>query len=105
MAMLNIEKATLGYDANNIQKLLNIINSDVIDKTQQALRDNVKLLRDATDEVWVGHSAIQFKNNIDSDVKNVCDALAATFEVLKKQLNDIVIEMDDDDRNLVARRN
>lgn len=87
MAMLNIEKATLGYDANNIQKLLNIINSDVIDKTQQALRDNVKLLRDATDEVWVGHSAIQFKNNIDSDVKNVCDALAATFEVLKKQLN------------------
>lgn len=105
MATLNIEKATLGYDANNIQKLLNRINSDVIFAAQRDLRQNLADLRSATDEVWVGHSALQFKSNMDSDVDKVCAALDATFEVLKGQLNDIVNKMDTDDKNLVARRN
>ena len=105
MATLNIEKATLGYDANNIQKLLNKINYEVIFEAQKALRQNLSDLRKATDEVWVGYSAMNFKSNMDSDVDKICSALDETFEVLKGQLNDIVNKMDADDKNLVTRRN
>lgn len=102
--MLNIEKATLGYDANNIQKLLNNINTHVINEAQSALRKNVSDLRKATDEVWVGQSAIIFKDNMDFDVNVVCQALDATFKVLQSQLFTIVSKMDEDDKELLGRR-
>ena len=54
---LNIEKATLGYDANNVTDAINSLNTDVIVESETKLRNSLSTLFSAVDAVWVGQSA------------------------------------------------
>lgn len=101
---LNIEKATLGYDANNIQSLLNDINIEVIGEAISTMNSSLAELRTEVDNVWVGASAEQFKKNMETDVERISEALRASYDVLQTELNTIVSKMDELDRNLVQGR-
>jgi hypothetical protein len=101
---LNIEGATLGYDANNVQKVLNDMNVDVIAKSISAMEMGMIGLRGDVDRVWVGASAQQFLRNMDYDVDKITDALNASHDVLKEELHQIISKMDELDRNLVKGR-
>lgn len=101
---LDIERATLGYDANNVQEALNSLNLKVIEGSKIKLRNSLLTLRAAVDVVWVGQSAEQFKKNMDYDVDTICKALDETQGVLQTELNEIVNKMDEVDQNLVQGR-
>lgn len=101
---LDIERATLGYDANNVQEALNSLNLKVIEGSKIKLRNSLLTLRAAVDVVWVGQSAEQFKKNMDYDVDTICKALDETRGVLETELHEIVNKMDEVDQNLVQGR-
>lgn len=101
---LNIEGATLGYDANNVMAAFNSLNQVVIGETVQKLQQGTAGVRSDVDSVWVGASAEQFKKNIDFDADVISKALYETREVLKGELAQIVIKMDEVDQNLVSER-
>ena len=101
---LTIEGATLGYDANNIQALLNDMNTEVIQKTKTTMRNALDGLRNDVDAVWVGASAEKFKSNMEIDVGVIARGLDQAFENLKAELNQIVSAMDKIDQSLVQGR-
>ncbi len=101
---LNIEGATLGYDANNVQEAFNSLNQKVIGETIVKMQQGLDNLRTATDAVWVGTSAEQFKKNMEYDVDFISKCLEETRDVLKKQLDEIVNKMDEIDQSLVKGR-
>ncbi len=101
---LNIEKATLGYDANNVTAAINSLNTDVIVASENKLKSSLSTLFSAVDSVWVGQSAEQFKKNMDYDVSTICQSLEETHKILETELNQIVNKMDEVDQNLVQGR-
>ena len=101
---LNIEGATLGYDANNVQDALNSLNMQVIEGSKVRLKNSLLSLRETVDSVWVGQSAEQFKKNMDYDVDTICKALDETRGVLETELHEIVNKMNEVDQNLVQGR-
>ena len=101
---LNIEGATLGYDANNIRALLNDMNTNVIQETISKMGSGLGDLDSHVDEVWVGASAKNFKNNMSHDKDVIAAALRESYVALEGELNQIVNKMDELDRNLVQER-
>jgi len=101
---LNIEGATLGYNAFNIQKLKNDINTNVIQRSITTMNIALVGLRTEVDKVWVGASAEQFKSNMEADVNKISEALHASYDTLCSELNQIIEKMDELDRNLVQGR-
>ncbi len=101
---LTIEGATQGFDANNVQALISDLNAKVVDVATNSLRGNLDVLRTATDEVWVGQSAENFKKNVETDVESIVSALEEAKEALLSELYDIVDKLGEMDENLVQLR-
>lgn len=101
---LTIENASIGFDANNIQEALNNLNTNVIRNTIIAMNQSMSTLREFVDSAWVGSSAEQFKNNMETDKEKIAQALEDTYEVLKSEMYQIVNEMQAADEELVKAR-
>ena len=54
---LNIEGATIGFDANNVQTALNNLNTKCIGDAIRKMNDSMSELREYVDSAWVGASA------------------------------------------------
>ena len=80
---LTIENATIGYDANNLQSTLNHIHNNCVVHAKNSLKTSMDTLRSSVDECWVGQSAETFKNNMQTDVDNICTQLDEAYEALK----------------------
>lgn len=101
---LNIENATIGFDANNVETALNNLNTKVIQDTITKMTSSMSTLRDYVDSAWVGASAEQFKTNMESDKEKISQSLRDTYEVLKSEMYQIVNEMAEVDAELVKGR-
>ncbi|NLC48221.1 MAG: hypothetical protein GX758_02555 [Tenericutes bacterium] len=101
---LNIEGATLGYDAFNVDRVLKEMNIDVIARAISVMEIGMIGLERDVRKVWVGASAESFINNMNTDVDKISDALTASHDVLKEELHQIIKKMDELDRNLVKGR-
>ena len=101
---LNIEGASIGFDANNVETALNNLNTHVIQDSITKMNGSLQTLRESVDNAWVGASAEQFKKNMESDVKKITQALQDTYEILKTQMYSIVNEMASVDQELVQGR-
>ena len=101
---LNIENATIGFDANNVETALNNLNTKVIQDTINKMNSSMQSLRDYVDAAWVGASAEQFKTNMELDKEKISESLTATYDVLKSQMYQIVNEMSAVDDELVKGR-
>ena len=101
---LNIEGATIGFDANNVETALNNLNAQVIQEAIKTMNSSMSKLRDSVDEAWVGASAEQFKANMESDKNKITENLQESYDVLKSEMYQIVNEMADADAALVDRR-
>lgn len=101
---LNIENASIGFDANNVQKALGNLNTRVIQDTINKMNQSMSELRDAVDAAWVGASADQFKKNMETDKEKISDALRETYKVLESEMYQIVNEMAAVDEQLVKAR-
>lgn len=101
---LTIEGATIGFDANEIQALLNDMNTKCIEATINKMSQGMSDLRTTVDSAWVGASAEQFKKNMETDRETISKALNDSFNVLKGELNNIVNKMSEMDENLIQAR-
>lgn len=101
---LNIEGATIGFDANNVETALNNLNTRVIQDTIAKMNSKMSDLRNYVDSAWVGASAEQFKQNMESDKDKISQSLRDTYDVLKSEMYQIVNEMAAADEQLVNRR-
>lgn len=101
---LNIEGATIGFDANNVQTALNNLNTKCIGDAIRKMNDSMSGLREYVDSAWVGASAEQFKNNMEADKDRISQALQDTYEVLESEMYQIVDEMASADDELVKGR-
>ena len=90
---LNIEGATIGYDADNVEKALNNLEVNCINATIDKMNSSMSTLFDAVNAAWVGVSANQ-----------VVQALRETYDVLKGEIDDIVAKMAAMDEDLVEAR-
>lgn len=84
-----IESATVGYDVNGMQELINEINVEVIPTTTGTIRTKANETRTAIDEVWAGQSAEAFKTKLTDDTETLCKALNELAENIEGQLNTI----------------
>ncbi|MBQ6841578.1 MAG: hypothetical protein IJO63_05665 [Bacilli bacterium] len=101
---LNIENATIGYNANEVQNALNNLNTKCIEDTKSTMRTRMSDLRSTVDAGWVGASADQFKKNMEADKDRICAALDEAFGILKGELTEIVNKMSEMDKSLIAKR-
>lgn len=101
---LNIENATIGFDANNVETALNNLNIKVIQDTITKMNNSMQGLRDYVDSAWVGSSAEQFKTNMESDKEKIAQSLQDTYDVLKSEMYQIINEMAAADEELVKGR-
>ena len=101
---LDIENATIGFDANNVETALSNLNTRCIQDTIAKMNSSMQGLRDYVDAAWVGASAEQFKTNMEKDKETISKSLNDTYEVLKSEMYQIVNEMAAADAELVKAR-
>ena len=101
---LTIENASIGFDANNVEKALNHLNSDLIDATIQQMNNSMAELREYVDNAWVGESAETFKANMEHDKDDVTKGLHDAYDALRSAMYEIVNNMQDKDKVLVEKR-
>ena len=104
MGLLNISGATFGVDSNELQTALNNLNVQVVQKTIETMRGKLSELQNTVDEIWVGQSATQFKNNIAADQNAVAEGLNDAYETLKGSFYAIAKKIADEDAKLVKGR-
>ena len=101
---LNIEGATIGFDANNLQSTLNHIHNNCVVNAQNSFKRNMDTLRTAVDECWVGQSAETFKSNMQSDVDQICKQLDDAYAALKGVFQSVQNQYAELDEGLIARK-
>lgn len=101
---LNIEGATIGFDANNVETALNNLNTRVIQDTINKMNSSMSTLRETVDSAWVGQSAEIFKDNMETDKEMISKGLNDAYDVLKSEMYQIVNEMTEADEGLLNRR-
>lgn len=101
---LQISGADIGADTGGVQTAINNLQVHVIQDTISKMNSSMETLRTSVDEAWVGQSAENFKDNMETDKNTVVDALNETFEGLKSEINQIVSRMGEADEALVERR-
>ena len=100
---LNIEGASIGYDANNVQQALTNLNIQCIERTITTMNSEMVKLRDVVDSAWVGASAEQFKKNMQSNVEYIENQIEAAKTQLEDEFHNIINKMQDMDDNLVGK--
>ena len=101
---LTIEGATVGYDNEGVNKLSQDIKAEQIDAAISHMKGNLETWTSTVDEVWRGHSADIFKQNVQTDVEKITSALEKTHEALDAELKQIVKAMGNVDQELVKSR-
>ena len=101
---LQISGSDIGVDSNGVQTALNNLQTNVIQDTITKMNNSLGTLRSSVDDAWVGQSAENFKENMETDKNTIVDALNATFDTLKSEVNQIVTRMGEADEALVERR-
>lgn len=101
---LNIEGASIGFDANNIEDALSNLNTQVIEQTIDKMNSDMSNLRDYVDSAWVGSSAEQFKTNMETDKRKIIQGLRDTYDALRSEMYQIANEMSNADEELIKGR-
>lgn len=101
---LTIDGATTGYDSTGIASLLEIIHADVIKAASDKLTADKANLDTALDAIWQGKSELQFKSNLEADVKKICKGLEDAYKDLESEVTQTGQQMGKVDENLVEKK-
>lgn len=77
---LNIENASFGYDANNLQQAINNLNTKCVTSTIASIKTGLAELRRSVDAAWAGQSAEKFKTKMEEDADIVSKAIEEAGE-------------------------
>ena len=82
---LRIQGSSVGYDTVGLQDLINDIKIDIIPNIASSIRNSKENVKESINSVWVGASALAFKDKLDRDSEIVCNTL-----------NNLTIELEND---------
>lgn len=102
---LTIDKATVGFDANGLQTLMNDIQVKLVDDTVNNLKNNFQNLVTALEEIWQGQSEQIFVSNMMVDLNKIMKAITAAGEQLQTTVTNMGAELVHADQELVKPRN
>lgn len=97
---VNIESATFGYDANNLQQAINNLNAQCITTTATSIKFGLSELRGAVDAAWQGQAAEKFKAKMEEDADEIVKSLTEAGEALEASLKSYVSSLADVDNNI-----
>lgn len=95
-----IDQATVGYDKQGLQQVINNLNTNVFLASQNVIRASLPEVREAIDSCWQGQSAIAFKNRLDKDSQTMIDALSDLKDQCETQIWQIAKNIDNYDAAL-----
>ncbi len=101
---LNISKATIGYDRDQLTKTYNNLRANCIQDTIRIMQKNTKIIYDFVNQAWVGQSADQFKQNWENDVYYIVKRLGEAETQLKNQFDSVVKTMNKQENTIVQKR-
>ena len=104
VAGANTRQSTVGYDTQGVENMLREIKTKVIIEAAEEMKTSVNALTEAIDNIWVGASADQFKENIQNDVTKISNKLEESYNMLEKKIWDIVSSMVEADQNIIKNR-
>ena len=100
---LTIEGATVGYDVNGMQDLINEVNTGCVVPACASLRKDVGMVRSTIDSVWVGASAEAFKTKLSNDTEDMCRTLTEVGDQIREQLNNAGSNVEQYDSDLAEQ--
>jgi len=100
---LGISNATVGYDVNGMQSLINDVNTKCVVPACTSIRTNAQNVRTVIDAVWVGASAEAFKTKLSEDTDTLCQTLEQVGEDIQGQLNTAGSNVEDYDNALAEQ--
>lgn len=100
---LDITGATVGYDQEGVQTLLDDIKASLITESIEKLRGSETDLATALDEIWRGESEEAFKSNMHDDVETICKALGGAYTALEAEITRTRDAMGEVDNQLVQK--
>lgn len=89
MSQLGIEQATIGYDIQGLQQVINNLNMVVFEGAQDVIHASVPAARMAVDMCWTGQAADAFKNKLERDG----DLMIETLKTLKEKVEGQIAQM------------
>ena len=101
---LNIDGATIGYDANSMATTLDHIHNNCVVEAQNSLRTNMATLRESVHACWVGQSANTYLENMQTDVDQIIQGLEEAYRGLEAEFKKALSGLAEIDQQLVDKR-
>lgn len=101
---LTIEGASVGFDSNGLNTLLEDIQVKLVDDTANHLIDNYEKLQESLREIWQGQSEQIFEANIGTDLQKIVSAIRSAGEHLSTTVTNMGAEVIHADEELVKPR-
>lgn len=101
---VTMSRATVGYNSNQVKKLLNNIKATCITDAASKMTKGLATLNTEVDAFWKGTSADMFKSNMAADVKKITAALNASYKALESEILAIENAMGQTDKKLIQKR-
>ena len=86
---LDIQTSHIGYDENNLQSLIEKIQTELINDAINKIMEGVTTLEGNMPDYWVGDSADAFREKLDNDSQK----LKLAFEDIYKSLESEIKQM------------
>ena len=102
--MLTIDNSTIGFDEEELVKVIDSIKTDIVDHAIGILENGVLGVESSIKDAWVGVSADMFIRNMHSDLANVTNGLNKAYEMFEYTAREILSDMGEVDANVVLDR-
>lgn len=98
---LDISGASIGFDAQGVNNLMEEIHTEVIDATIKCMQSKSSEIETWVSDAWVGQSADNFVKNLKSFEMEIANALEKAEEGLRSEFNQIQSEIKSADEDLI----
>lgn len=105
MANITIEQATVGYDTNGLQEVVNKLNLVIFNGAATKVRDSIVPMHQAVDACWAGQAADSFKAKYERDANTMIDTLNSLEEQVRGQIAQMAENVDKADSAIADRIN
>jgi uncharacterized protein YukE len=98
--MPSIKDFQYGFDSAGVEKYLQAIKADYLDKAKQAVED-ISDIKKCCEDGWEGKARENFVANLDKDSKHVGEQFDALYQVLLSEINAVNAAMANKDEELI----
>jgi uncharacterized protein YukE len=99
---LDIQTSHIGYDANNLQSLIDKIQTELIIDAINKIMEGVTTLEEHMPDYWVGDSADAFREKLDNDSQKLKLAFEDIYKSLESEIKQMMANVANSDNAVGA---